>query len=306
MPVLLFFNELSCTTRASQEDVGAAMSEFVALLRKVREWRRDLALVSVAHLTSLELSQGYYLRQWIAEPANRDRWRFIRGLQNRAPFRDVLPLGAGDNVDYQYQGSSAQGLGAAHLMDGLAVSLALASDWNVAQVELVREVLAEQDDGELLIVKESADVRHAASLLHLVTHEERVKATGLADLAGGQDLWDRREDFFGHLRFLPRVEGDLRGLPADWLKPVAEELLRLEEAISAWRPAQSRFPTWQTKITPEGETRKRICVFTDLDGVERVFDLHARFTPRAGRLHFRLDPASSTAVVAYIGLKMKR
>ncbi len=281
------------------------MSEFVTLLRQAREWRSDLALVSVAHLTSLELSQGYYIRQWIAEPANRDRWRFIRGLQNRAPFSDVLPPDAGDGVDYEFEGRQALGLGAAHLMDGLAVSLALATDWETHQVELIRAVLAEQDGGDVAVIKEPVNVRHATSLLHLTFHEEHIKATGLSDLSSGQNLWQSRADFFGHLRFLPRVEDDLQRLPSDWLMPVARELSRLEKAISSWRPAESRFPAWLSHVTPEAETRKRACVFTDLDGVDRTFDLHARFTPRAGRLHFRLDPVSASAVVAYIGPKIE-
>jgi hypothetical protein len=35
-----------------------------------------------------------------------------------------------------------------------------------------------------------------------------------------------------------------------------------------------------------------------------VFDLHARFTPGAGRLHFRLDPEPRRAVIAHVGRKL--
>jgi hypothetical protein len=37
----------------------------------------------------------------------------------------------------------------------------------------------------------------------------------------------------------------------------------------------------------------------------RVFDLHARFTPGAGRIHFRLDPTAQKFVIAYIGKKLE-
>lgn len=280
------------------------MEDFVALLRQVREWRRDLALVSIAKLPSLELSRGYYLSEWIGDPANRDRWRFIRTLQNRAPFSDVLPPGAGDGVEYLHNGRPAQGLGAAHLMDGVAVSLCLESTWNTYQAQLVREVLGERPDGSVELIEEFVQIRHAALIHHLVFHEERIKETGLRDVLSGIDLWSGRLEYFSSLRFLPRVEEDLVSLPPDWVAPVASELLKLNAAVAAWNPAVSRFPDWKSKVTPEGETRKRLCEFVDLDGTPRIFDLHARFTPRAGRLHFRLDPHNAVVVVAYIGPKI--
>jgi hypothetical protein len=304
LPVLVFFNELSCTADVAPTDVHTAMDGFVRVLRDIHKLRSDLALVSIAGLTSLELARGYYLSQWIADPANRDRWRFIRGLQNRAPFSDVLPEGAGDGVAYHFSDQPAQGLGAAHLMDGLALSLTLRSEWDTAEVELVREVLTELADGSIALIEEPAQVRHCATSPHVAVHEGFVRRSGIGALTGGAGIWEDRAGFFPHLRFLDRVEDDLRGLPADWLKPVAEELIRLEAATALWNPAEQPFPTWLSRVTPEGETRKRLCVFTDLDGSERVFDLHARFTPRAGRLHFGLDPAARRVVIAYIGAKI--
>lgn len=63
-------------------------------------------------------------------------------------------------------------------------------------------------------------------------------------------------------------------------------------------------PVWRSKITVEGEQRKLLCRFTDLDGQVRVFDLHGRFTPGAGRVHFRLVPEEGKARVAHVGLKL--
>jgi hypothetical protein len=47
-------------------------------------------------------------------------------------------------------------------------------------------------------------------------------------------------------------------------------------------------------------------IFTDLDGENRCFDLHARFTPGAGRIHFRLAPddAGPRLVIAHVGHKL--
>jgi hypothetical protein len=57
-------------------------------------------------------------------------------------------------------------------------------------------------------------------------------------------------------------------------------------------------------VTPEAEQRKRLCMFVDLDGIERLFDWHARFTPGAGRIHLRLVPEEGKARIAHIGLKL--
>ena len=113
-----------------------------------------------------------------------------------------------------------------------------------------------------------------------------------------------RDDVFPHLRFLSRVNGQLHDLRVDWVVPVAFELRRLNDAIGDWDPQQTREPTWRSKVTPEGETRRRLCRFKDFDGIERAFDLHGRFTPGAGRVHFRLVPELGTATVAHIGLKL--
>jgi hypothetical protein len=60
---------------------------------------------------------------------------------------------------------------------------------------------------------------------------------------------------------------------------------------------------WKTKVTGESETRKSLCEFLDLDGAISIFELHARFTPGPGRIHFRLIPGDGIARVAYIGRK---
>ncbi|MEO5874465.1 MAG: hypothetical protein ABIS86_02455 [Streptosporangiaceae bacterium] len=306
MRVLLFFNELSCTTQASRTEADDAMSQFVGVLRTITSWRRDMALVSAVPLKAVELAQGYFLGEWAKAGRNRDQWRYVQGLRNRAPFTEVLPAGAGDDADYRCEGSAAGAVGAAHLLDGIVVSLAVEDRWDTAWLRADREVLAEQADGEVSLVDEQVEVRHAAARLHLDEHEERIKETGLQGLRHGGELWELVQDAFPHLRFLPRVETDLRGLRHSWLIPVIRELRLLEASIAAWQPARVTFPEWGSKITAEGDHGKAASTFTDFDGESRAFDLHARFTPGAGRLHFRLVPDEQRATVAYIGPKRKR
>ncbi len=306
MRVLLFLNELSCGQETPRRHADEAMVGLVDLLRRARDLRTDLALVSHVSLKSVELATGYLLQEWIgAEPKNRDRFRAIRALQNRAPFRTTLPEGAMDEAEYQHEGQRADGLAGAHLTDNLAVSLAIDEKWKPAWLPTQRSILAESDDGGIDVHNEQVDVRHASQREHLDgPHADWIRTTGQDGLACGADIWQSWSDFFPHLTPLPRVEDDLIVLRHDWVRPVVGLLTKLEQSAGTWRPGRTHSPEWQTKVTGESDTRREHTQFADLDGVRRIFELHARFTPGAGRLHFRLVPEDGTLRIAYIGRKL--
>jgi hypothetical protein len=253
----------------------------------------------------MELAPGYSMQQWVAKSSsNVDRWRFIRAIQNRAPYRSVLPDGVAAGVEYRHDGYRARGIGAAHLLDGLAVSLPLDAAWGEPWIEAVCLMLAEDERGEVALRAEPVDVRHASVPVHAVRHKAWVQEAGREHLTSGAGIWENRAHRFPHLTFLPRVEGDLRGIRRDWVRPVADVLLSLERAVAAWHKDRTAWPEWKTKVSGESERRRHLCRFDDLDGVTRPFELHARFTPGAGRLHFRLIAEDRSVRVAYIGLKL--
>lgn len=303
MSVLLFLNELSCAEPTSKELASKAMRQFVSLLRQVTRMRSDAALVSDLKREELELAPGYYLQEWAGQPENRDLWRFIRSMQSRAPFSAVLPAGAGEGVEYRWEQRVAKAIGAAHLMDGLLVSLLVAECWNVPWLFADRSILSE-NDGEVTVSDDKVQVRHAAADGHLIVHDEWLKRTGVLDLRNGAQIWEERAALFPNVQFLPRVERQLRELRPDWVTPLAWELRRIDDSLADWDVSVRSVPVWRSKITVEGEQRKLLCRFTDLDGQVRVFDLHGRFTPGAGRVHFRLVPEEGKARVAHVGLKL--
>ncbi|XVQ87260.1 hypothetical protein ACQP2K_07525 [Microbispora siamensis] len=305
MAVLLFLNELSTATEAPPQRTNEVMAELVELLRAIRGWRGDLALVTPVALKSMELTPGYSVQQWIAaDGANRDRWRLIQAIRNRAPFNSVLAQGADADVEYRHGDRLAKGLGAAHLSDGLAISLSYESAWDDAWISLDRKMLAEDDQGEVVLHEDTIEVRHATTRLHAETHKGWVQETGRDSLTSGAALWESKEHFFPHLTFLPRVEDDLRNLRQDWIRPVVAVLIKLERSIAEWGESLAALPDWQTKVSQEFEGRERLCHFEDLDGHTRVFEWHARFTPGAGRLHFRVVAEDRSARIAYIGRKL--
>jgi hypothetical protein len=300
--LLLFLNELSCGTSQSPDRVDAMMEDFVTLLRHVRERRPATSLVSLVRREDLEVAKGYFLTQWIgARPRNKELWRSMKAMQNRAPFGSVLPPGAADRADYRVGKSEALGLGAAHLMDGLLVSLLAGNTWNAVHVAATCDELTEDSDE---ITTRRVTVRHAAIAEHARFHDAWISRAGLSDFNNGAKIWQARADVYPHLQFLPRVADDLEKLIADWIGPVADRLADLNEAAGRWEPTTTPEPSWLSKVTGEGEIRSRLCWFDDLDGKRRLFDQHARFTPGEGRIHFRLVPEERKVRIAYAGLKL--
>lgn len=304
MRVLLFLNELSCTSETDTATVDEGMRQFVDTLRHVRNKRDSTALVASAPLRQLELAPGYHIAEWAGKPQNKDRWRFIQQFRNRSPVSSALPDGALNDLEYTHNGRTAYGLAGAHMRDGIAISLPLDTDWNTPWVTARRTKLVETDESTLDYEQDDVDIRHTSAATNIAEHDEWITHSGLTGIASGTELWDARADFFPQLQFLPRVEGDLHQLERSFLRPVRDRLMELQAAAASWDPNYAEQPTWQSHVTPEGSTRKRLCRFEDLDGTTRTFHLHARFTPGAGRVHFRLLPEERIIRIAYIGRKI--
>jgi hypothetical protein len=302
MATLLCLNELSCKTTLSADDVDQAMRDFVGALKQARQIRAATSLISSERLPAVELAAGYPMAKWANDARNKDLWRLVRAMQQRAPFtfEQLRPSEDMADVEYLHEGTTARGLGLAHFVEGLGISLPTEPAWSVDRVVMTRNALSE--DGDL--VEGEVGVRHASTSAHVQTHRSWLERDGLNTVTTGAGLWEMRAEYFPRLSFLPRVEDQLRGLSADWVIPVRTRLIELQEAVSTWTPATQPQPTWLSRVTPEAEQRKQLCEFVDLDGLLRVFDLHARFTPRHGRLHFRLLGQTATIRIAHIGPKL--
>lgn len=299
---MLFLNELSCGTSQSAGRVDEVMEDFVALLRYIKQLRPEAALISPVKREDLELAQGYYVNQWIgARPRNHDLWQFIRRTQNRAPYSTVLPPGAAEDTECRVNGMQANGLAAAYLMDGLLVSLLVDPVWDTSWVDATCDEFDEEADD---LVSGSIKVRHAARTDHAQSHEQWIRQAGTSEFRLGSQIWEARADLYPHLDFLPRVERDMRYLIPEWVGPVASRLASLNEALEVWDPQSSQELVWKTKVTPESQAGQGLCWFNDLDGEQRLFELHARFRPHQGRIHLRLVPEESKARIAYVGLKL--
>ncbi len=139
---------------------------------------------------------------------------------------------------------------------------------------------------------------------HVTIHGDWIKSTGVTELRTGADLWTAREGLYPNLLFLPRTEQLVIGISREWVIPLATELRRIDGSIGDWDPLACKHPAWRSYITAESETNKRHCWFEDFNGEKHLFDLHGRFTPGPGQVHFRLVPEQRKATIAYVGRKL--
>lgn len=309
----LFLNEKSCETTADPERVNRAMTELVkAIVAVARVDRPGTVLVAREHITALRLAKDHPIGKWIGTPGTKDLWQRLLQMQTKWPHQGAFPDGETfSDIEYRHDGEPVTGLGAAHLMGGLGVSLPLESRWGADRITLEREELLDDEGGGSELT--DVEVPHAATREHVDTHLPWIRDEAEAALRGdlsairtGAELWERCADLFPHLRFLPHVEAQLRELKQYWVHPVRKRLAEMDRAVLLWdATSEPDGPQWGSAVTPEHSTRKRdYCKFTDLDGKPQYFDTHLRFTPGAGRLHFRFVAATRRAHIAHIGRKL--
>lgn len=302
MTLLLHVNEASVSALPSREASDEVVADFAALLLAVRRRRGDAALVSVLPLGEMTFFEHHTLGEWGSRPANRDRWRVVRLMQSKSPgwHRDRDD----EASEYCIGGETLVAFGDAHMSEGLLVSFRTSSALDLAWMEGTRKYLAESD-GEIQLVSENVQVRHGSAESHLDSHLEWVSLAGATDVESGADLESKCGEMFTKLKFLPRAADQLKTLDPKWVAPVAQSLALMNRALVEWS-SEAAHPSWYTHVTADSQSRRAegLLDFRDVDGVVRTFDTHARFTPGAGRIHFRLDNATRTATVAHVGSKI--
>ncbi|MGY4710951.1 hypothetical protein ACXDF8_15545 [Mycolicibacterium sp. CBM1] len=133
-------------------------------------------------------------------------------------------------------------------------------------------------------------------------HDRRlVELQGLVENA--EDIWQFRSIIYPRLRFLRGCRDQLYAVEPLALKQVADRLRELNESATGWE-AGTPAPVWKSKVTPEYAGREKFCRFLDDSGNVNIYEMHARFTPGAGRIHFRLLYQEGMIEIAHIGKKL--
>ena len=151
-------------------------------------------------------------------------------------------------------------------------------------------------------------IRHISAIEHINHHREWIEGL-LADVNDDDDLWTRKDELFPHLLFAEAVRQELRdeAKHKDRFNAVVKRLRELEGYFAHWSGGQFDADGVGSKCTPETpktlndnkDALTRSCV----DGANRLFSYHVRFTPGAGRIYIFPDATSHRAHVGFIGEK---
>ena len=304
MPRQAYLNELSFNSRHVPIELGRKFFEqLFRLLRAID--RRSNGVTIIGHRRLSELSIGDCpVGAWLRDDPDRKRW--LRIIDNRAPFDPDID-GIAEEMDgaleYLHGGHSAIGLGLASWHDELAVSVDV-EPWQAEWVKLQCYQIYEDEAGSVDSKTSIVSARNAANLAHLHAHKQWLESP-CRDLPRTPDeLWLNRRQWYPNVAFTRRAERQVRALPArsPAVRQVAERLLALQDSLVDWNGVGQ--PQWRIYVVPENPGREQYCWFEDLDGENRLFELHARYAPGQNRIHFRLDVPNRRIVVAHVGRKL--
>lgn len=303
MPAALVLNELSYGFWMPTEALAAQKIRLLAeSVKDAKAINREVYILSKVRLPDLVFGNGLPLRRFLGDSATKDHMLTLFALANRSPFSiEACDVGG---YECSRDGQNAEALLYCVMLPGVALSFGSAEEWDDDLIE-VRVLQALEGDDEVIVEESVRSVPNASNLNHIAVHKKLLAAPAVEWL-DGDHLWNARTATFPRLIFLDRVEGQIRGMSngSEQLRQVAYRLQELQESVDEWNLVASAFPAWKSHVTGEGDTRKRLAMFSDSNGIEHCYDLHARFTPGAGRVHFRLLRDAQQIEIAHVGEKL--
>ena len=309
----LILNELSLKNYAP--DLLSArqlMSNLIETIKAVKGiGGSQVTLRSQYDFLDIILADNYPLRQWLNDrDVDKIEKLFIKNLVRKSPISvelakpeiQAIEDNIGD-IEFRYGGESAIGLGVAYLLNTLSISLLSDQPWDTPYIEIEMTRLDDED--------EVARVRHISEKNHVSEHSEWIANKIKQNIQDGVDLWERKFELFPHLEFCLNVERQLEPILAK--NPIFQQILKrlseLEEAAQKWTEGSFNLDSLPSKVTPESESRLKDfshkLTFICPDGVTRLFTLHSRFTPGAGRVYFSTDLGPGKIIIGYIGNKIQ-
>lgn len=306
---------------ASKEDADNGLLAFFNVLKVCRTAGLKILLVDEGQdksLMGLELSKGYYVRNWFASASKvaelTDWCRFLKSLETKQPLFETVDIeSVGDTVEVGLpeEGSGKPVLLAAFYFETFLASFTALAAWANSHIKvwvLDLDATPEQRDEALLNLSDSAS---------LGVHGDELKQRRNALLSSAKDIWLQRADLFPHLTLLPNQIGtSLQGWSArqDVLLKARDALNVLESFSDKWlageyveyRHEYLRDLGLAAEVSGESDSvandpkKKKERMFWLDDGRQVYCENHIKL-PDGYRLHFYADAANKRIYVAYLG-----
>lgn len=311
MPAVAF-NELSLQPLApDQAEARQRVARFIDVLRALKKTKsgKSLLLRLPEPIDQIPLADGYWFAQWRNDPeVDRDLRREWLALQTNSPVLSNLEESHAVQpriaATYYYREKATAGLGAAHLLDGIAVGFCAEDCWDLANIELIERSL--HDDGSE--TDKQVTVKHASKVIHVSAHEAWLKEF-FPSVRDGRTLWEKRKELFPILQFCLRTEKQICDLDAGHplLGQIIQKLRGLQRYAATWKIGHFDTESIGFKVTPESMQTLQMYpdehTFLCPDEQKRLFSWHARLTPDAWRL-FLYPEKPGTIYIGHIGPKL--
>lgn len=301
-------NELSFAQQASSvAKARDQMQLFLRVIAKATSHGFSRALRTHEDLSSTLLAQDYPIAKWRNDnDVDRDLRQSFKSLITKIP---LLSDAEDDSLEvktklfeFYYQSTLAHGLGAAYLLNTLAISLD-GELWRKHEIDIEGHYL--DHDGNL--TEESFTVAHACEPQHVECNLSILTQLDQSDLSG-ECLWRQRVSLFPNLSFCDQAGANLISLDSSnpLMKHIIKKLSDLNSYCDNWHSgafdaSALRNVSLESESTMNNpilrKKREAMCP----DGITRVFEWHQKISLQAWRIHFLPVRHDAPIVIGYIG-----
>ena len=314
MTVSLVFNDLSLRCPAPDKHTARKwMTEFVRAPKAAVD--HDVTVLRMRdNIGDLILSPGYPMHAWFHDNrVSRDESDFVLIYSTQYSFIRPYDEDLRDNSEFQsvrnlfegkFRGEEAEGLGFAHLLNGLAFSILSEPCWDAPLLDLDCEEVDPESE-ELKEYREN--LRHVSRDRHISEDhsawiEERIRD----GVRTGSDLLRVATARFSKLVFCDNARNQIEALTARsmQLPRVRERLFELGHLSNEWE--QGNFNYRQIHNSSDespstmgryGYQRKFVCP----DGRSGTFRWHLKGLPLMWRIYIWADPVKRKILIGYVG-----
>lgn len=303
MTPFLVFNELSAFPLAQDNAAAKACLDCLSEALLDRRIPTGHIFVGPKHFLQIPICVGYSIGRWLSEFQDRDSRLRLRLLleDRRRDYDDCLAIGgfAHEIVEYNLNGSKAEGLSTALLTDGLSLSVAR-DPWDVTKVQIEKSWIDDDDVHSCAL-----SVPHASRARHLDDHADWLRRFKTPAPATGLHLWQQKGTLFQSLDFCGCTEDQVVSLGGDGprLNAVMRGLRDLNRYCEDWtsggfniKAIASASGESAPTLQKYGDQRKFICP----DGKYRTFTWHKKLSDGL-RIHFFDFPAQRRLLIGYVG-----
>ncbi|HAO22388.1 MAG TPA: hypothetical protein DCQ37_19135 [Desulfobacteraceae bacterium] len=303
------FNELSVKQAEHPEIAKQWMSDLLRLYKTAYQ-RGFKRLITPQNILSEFLAPNYTFSHWLKDVDNDSRSLFITQATHPPFAEDVLEKKADDGsrlFEFSYNDKITKGLGAACLVGSLSVSFDNSPEWDKTSISIRAVYFSDEEED---IIEEDEDVKHSCKLNHLEFLKKWIETVNKPPIPNGKILCLKQKEFFPHLVFCKDIEAQISHLHenhAEFIQ-IKKRLFEINNCCADWQTGMFDIEIMPSKVSPESDSRLKK-LKTELtilcpDGTKRLFSLHSRYTPGAGRIYFFPDEKKRIIYIGYIGEKI--